>query len=59
MLQLEVDKLEGSLLTTSRVIMQEKTFWYLFNFHWYKGFWMYKNISECPGSLSANYISGE
>jgi hypothetical protein len=56
-LQAAVDLWEASLAAISGAIVPEKTFWYLVDFHWARGFWRYKTIPETVRDLSVQDIS--
>jgi hypothetical protein len=48
---------KGGLKATCGAIVPEKTFWYLIDFS-SSGFWKYKSVANCPGSICFNDING-
>ncbi len=57
-LQNAVNTWEGGLKATCGAIVPEKTFWYLVDFKWNSGRWVYKSLEECPGSIYINDVDG-
>jgi len=54
-----LDLWEGLLKMTGKAIVPLKTYWYLVNFEWKEGTWLYKLSRDVPASLTVKDLNGD
>ena len=57
-MQEQIDHWEGGLRATGGALREDKSFWYLIDYEWKKGKWVYKTIDDTPGDITVRVDKG-